>query len=143
MPANGAAQPGEGATGQDGASHHRPDCDQPSEDAPDQVSRAASTSGSPIVDGRAFWRDVGSAAVIGIFVILAGTIAFVARPILLPIVAAVIVGGTIGPLADRASRHGRAASPGLGGDRRPPGPGALCARHRHAGALVELDRARA
>jgi predicted PurR-regulated permease PerM len=67
---------------------------------------APTNGGSPIKDVAAFWRRVNDAAVIGIFLITLGVVAYLARPILLPVVAAIIVGSTIGPAADRVHRHG-------------------------------------
>jgi predicted PurR-regulated permease PerM len=66
----------------------------------------ATNGGAPIKDIPAFWREVNAWAVIGIFLILLGFVAYLARPILLPIVAAIIVGSTIGPVADRVNRLG-------------------------------------
>jgi predicted PurR-regulated permease PerM len=72
----------------------------------DPAATAPANGGSPIKDVPAFWRRVNAAAVIGIFMIMLGVVAYLARPILLPVVAATIIGSTIGPAADRVHRHG-------------------------------------
>jgi predicted PurR-regulated permease PerM len=52
------------------------------------------------------WSSAAQMATIGIFVILLGATFYFCRPILLPVLAAVVVGMTLAPLVKAAARHG-------------------------------------
>jgi predicted PurR-regulated permease PerM len=57
----------------------------------------------PAADGTAFWPYGGRVAVIGIFLIMFGGVLIYARPVLLPVVAAVVIGTMFSPLERRAA----------------------------------------
>jgi|SRR5271166_188654 len=52
------------------------------------------------------WASAAQMATVGIFVILLGTCFYVSRPILLPIVAALVIGTTMAPLIKSTARRG-------------------------------------
>jgi predicted PurR-regulated permease PerM len=62
------------------------------------------TDPHPIAAPDAFWRKVGRLATIGIFLIMFGAFLDLARPLLLPVVSAAVVGVMLGPLARLAAR---------------------------------------
>ena len=70
-----------------------------------RLAHIASRGHSPIKDIVGFRRQMASICMMGTFVILAGCTAYLAKPILLPVVAAVIIGCTIGSLADKRSNQ--------------------------------------
>jgi predicted PurR-regulated permease PerM len=52
------------------------------------------------------WAPASQMATVGIFVLLAGAALYVCRPILLPVVAALVIGTTFAPVVKFAARHG-------------------------------------
>jgi predicted PurR-regulated permease PerM len=52
------------------------------------------------------WAPAAQMATVGIFVILLGISLYLCRPILLPVVAAVVIGITLAPIVKLAARHG-------------------------------------
>jgi len=60
----------------------------------------------PFEDTAAFWRTMAQVATILMAVILFGAFLFVARPLVMPVLGALIVGLTLGPLAGYATKHG-------------------------------------
>ncbi|RKE72966.1 AI-2E family transporter [Pseudorhodoplanes sinuspersici] len=60
----------------------------------------------PFEDTAAFWRTMAQVATILMAVIMFGAFLYVARPLLMPILGALIVSLTLGPLAGSATRHG-------------------------------------
>jgi predicted PurR-regulated permease PerM len=52
------------------------------------------------------WRAAAQAATIGIFVVMFGVVLEFARPVLLPVVSALIIGFMLGPLSSRAAKLG-------------------------------------
>lgn len=61
---------------------------------------------SPLEDRAAFWRLMSQAATVAMFVVVFGALLYFTRPVLLPVLAAVVVGMTIGPLASWAAARG-------------------------------------
>ena len=53
-----------------------------------------------------FWAPAAQMATVGIFVLLLGTAFYVCRPLLLPVVAALVIGITFAPGVKLAARHG-------------------------------------
>jgi predicted PurR-regulated permease PerM len=53
-------------------------------------------------DAEAFWSFAARFAIVGIFVILLGAVLVYARPVLLPVVSAIVIGTMLGPLERRA-----------------------------------------
>jgi predicted PurR-regulated permease PerM len=51
------------------------------------------------------WASAAQVATVGIFILLLGTSLYVCRPILLPVVAAVVIGTTLAPIVKAAARH--------------------------------------
>jgi predicted PurR-regulated permease PerM len=51
------------------------------------------------------WAPAAQMATVGIFVLLAGAALYVCRPILLPVVAALVIGTTLAPVVKFAARH--------------------------------------
>ena len=60
----------------------------------------------PFEDTAAFWRTMAQVATILMAVIIFGAFLWVARPLLMPVLGAFIVGLTLGPLAAAATRYG-------------------------------------
>jgi predicted PurR-regulated permease PerM len=52
------------------------------------------------------WRTAANVATIGTFILLAGTCLYLCRYVLLPVLAAVVIGTTLAPLVKRAERRG-------------------------------------
>lgn len=61
---------------------------------------------NPLKDATSFWRVISQAATIAMAVILFGAFLFVARSLLVPILAALVVSLTLGPLSARAVKSG-------------------------------------
>jgi predicted PurR-regulated permease PerM len=61
---------------------------------------------TPFEDAAAFWRMAAQLATILMAVIMFGTFLYFARPLLMPLLCALIVAFTIGPLTGYAARHG-------------------------------------
>jgi predicted PurR-regulated permease PerM len=57
------------------------------------------------------WTPAAQMATVGIFILLLGACLYAARPVLLPVVAAIVIGMTLAPLVKAAARYG--ASPWL------------------------------
>ena len=51
------------------------------------------------------WASAAQVATVGIFILLLGTALYLCRPILLPVVAAVVIGTTLAPVVKAAARH--------------------------------------
>lgn len=64
------------------------------------------TDPKPLVEVSALWRTTAQAATIGIFVVLAIAALYLARPVLLPVVTAVVIGLMLGPVSSRADTLG-------------------------------------
>lgn len=60
----------------------------------------------PFEDTAAFWRVMAQIATIVMAVIMFGAFLYVARPLLMPVLGALIVSLTLGPLAGYATKHG-------------------------------------
>jgi predicted PurR-regulated permease PerM len=60
----------------------------------------------PVDSLQNMWQSIGLAATIGIFLLLFGVFLYIARAILMPVLAAAIVSMTFAPLVRRANRHG-------------------------------------
>lgn len=60
----------------------------------------------PFEDTAAFWRMMAQVATIVMAVIMLGAFLFVARPLVMPVLGALIVSLTLGPLAGYATKHG-------------------------------------
>jgi predicted PurR-regulated permease PerM len=60
----------------------------------------------PVASLKDMWLGAGSAATIGIFLLLFGGFLYIGRPILLPIMASAIVALTFAPVIKAAKRHG-------------------------------------
>jgi len=60
----------------------------------------------PLSDPSAFWVPLGQAANIVMCIVLLGAVLYVARPVLLPVLAALAVGLTVGPVVAQAARRG-------------------------------------
>ena len=60
----------------------------------------------PFEDTAAFWRIMAQFATIVMAVIIFGAFLYVARPLLMPVLGALIVSLTLGPLAGYATKHG-------------------------------------
>jgi predicted PurR-regulated permease PerM len=63
------------------------------------------TEPQPLTDSSEFWTVAAHGAVIGIFLLLFGAVLYVSRSILLPVLAAVIVGTMLGPVAAWTARY--------------------------------------
>ena len=61
---------------------------------------------SPLPDTAAFWRVMAQAATIGMFALFFGAFLYFARPFLLPVLSAIVVGMTIGPMSTRLEKSG-------------------------------------
>ena len=61
---------------------------------------------TPFEDAAAFWRTTAQLATILMAAIMFGVFLYLARPLLMPLLAALIVAFTIGPLTGYAVRHG-------------------------------------
>jgi predicted PurR-regulated permease PerM len=61
---------------------------------------------TPFEDATAFWRTAAQLATILMAVIIFGTFLYFARPLLMPLLCALIVAFTIGPLTGYAVKHG-------------------------------------
>lgn len=60
----------------------------------------------PIADPAIFWRGVAQLATIVMALLMLGVFLYLARAIILPVLCAVVVGMTLGPIADFAGRRG-------------------------------------
>ena len=60
----------------------------------------------PFEDTAAFWRTMAQVATIVMAVIMFGAFLFVAKPLVMPVLGAMIISLTLGPLAGYAVRHG-------------------------------------
>jgi predicted PurR-regulated permease PerM len=60
----------------------------------------------PAEDGGAVWDSAAPVATIGIFILLLGACLYFCRPILLPIMAALVIGTTLAPIVKGAARYG-------------------------------------
>ena len=61
---------------------------------------------TPLAVSGAFWRQAAQLATVGIFLIMFGAFLDLARAVLLPIVAAAVIGTMLGPLARLAAKRG-------------------------------------
>ena len=52
------------------------------------------------------WSPAAQMATVGIFVILLGACLYLCRPVLLPVVAAMVIGTTLAPIVKAGARHG-------------------------------------
>jgi predicted PurR-regulated permease PerM len=59
----------------------------------------------PIASIEDIWTPAAQMATVGIFVLLLGAALYVGRPILLPVVAALVIGMTLAPIVKGAARH--------------------------------------
>lgn len=66
----------------------------------------AASDPSPVADPADFWRQAAQAATIATAAILIGVCLYLMRPLLIPILSALVVSLTLGPLAAHAVRHG-------------------------------------
>jgi predicted PurR-regulated permease PerM len=64
------------------------------------------TDPRPLMTPSMFWRQAAQLATIGIFIIMFGAFLDIARPVVMPIVAAAVFGTMLGPLARLASKRG-------------------------------------
>jgi predicted PurR-regulated permease PerM len=60
----------------------------------------------PVEDAGAIWDSAAQVATVGIFVLLLGACLYFCRPILLPIMAALVIGTTLAPIVKGAARYG-------------------------------------
>src|SRR5947209_653228 len=60
----------------------------------------------PLPDEAAFWRRISQAATIGVFLIAFGAFLYFAKPLLVPVLAALTVGMTVGPIIGWARNRG-------------------------------------
>lgn len=60
----------------------------------------------PFEDTGSFWRTMAQVATIVMAVIMFGAFLYVARPLVMPVLGALIIGLTLGPLAGYATKHG-------------------------------------
>jgi predicted PurR-regulated permease PerM len=60
----------------------------------------------PLPDEAAFWRMASQGATIGVFLIAFGVFLYFAKPLLVPVLAALTVGMTVGPLVGKARDRG-------------------------------------
>jgi predicted PurR-regulated permease PerM len=60
----------------------------------------------PVASADDIWETTSQFAIIGIFILMLGAAFYLARPILLPIMAALIVGTTFGPIVKHANKRG-------------------------------------
>jgi predicted PurR-regulated permease PerM len=77
--------------------------------SPDSVSTSTEEEDDRLTaatDAAAFWTFGSRVAVLGIFLVMVGGVLIYARPVLLPIVSAVVIGTMFGPLERRATAWG-------------------------------------
>jgi predicted PurR-regulated permease PerM len=60
----------------------------------------------PVGSIGSIWRSSAQVATIGIFLLLFGAALYVCRPLLLPILTAMVIGATLAPIVKWAARHG-------------------------------------
>jgi len=60
----------------------------------------------PVDSVDSIWSSTAQLATIGIFVLLVGAALYVGRPLLLPVLAAMVIGTTLGPIVKHAARFG-------------------------------------
>jgi len=60
----------------------------------------------PVANVSDIWSGAASLAVIGIFVLVLGAALYVGRPLLLPVLAAMVIGTTLAPLIKHGERFG-------------------------------------
>ncbi|MES1155858.1 MAG: AI-2E family transporter [Pseudorhodoplanes sp.] len=77
-----------------------------STDWPQRHAGLGLTDPTPVADTAAFWRVTSQVATISMAVILFGFFLYFTRTLMLPVLSALVVSLTIGPLAERAARRG-------------------------------------
>jgi predicted PurR-regulated permease PerM len=68
--------------------------------------KIAVTDPVPLRDPSVFWRLAAQASTIGVFIIAFGAFLYFAKPLLVPVLAALTVGMTVGPLVGKARDRG-------------------------------------
>lgn len=81
----------------------------PAPTVPSRGFRVGAYDAAPFEDAAAFWRTMAQMATILMAVIMFGTFLYFARPLLMPLLCALIVAFTIGPLTGYAVKHGMPA----------------------------------
>lgn len=71
-----------------------------------RAAKIAVTDPVPLSDAAVFWRLAAQASTIGVFIIAFGAFLYFAKPLLVPVLAALTVGMTVGPLAGKARDRG-------------------------------------
>ena len=66
--------------------------------------RQAKDQGASRID-RDIWTPATQMATVGIFILLLGAFLYFCRPVLLPVVAAVLIGTTLAPIVKAGTRH--------------------------------------
>ena len=69
-------------------------------------AKIAVTDPVPLSDAAVFWRAAAQASTIGLFIIAFGAFLYFAKPLLVPVLAALTVGMTVGPLVGKARDRG-------------------------------------
>jgi predicted PurR-regulated permease PerM len=60
----------------------------------------------PVDSVDSIWSSAAQLAIIGIFILLLGAALYFGRPLLLPVLAAIVIGTTLGPIVKHAARFG-------------------------------------
>ena len=68
--------------------------------------RVGANDPSPLSDAASFWRLMSQVATIAMAMIMVGVCLFLARPLVVPILGALVVSLTLGPLTGYATKHG-------------------------------------